>query len=300
MKIGVLSDIHSNMVALRECVTFMERQGCEEYILLGDYISDTPYTRGTLDYLYEFISSHKCTLIRGNREDYMLDQHKLIAGGGSSGIWIKNSASGNLLYAYEQLDERDFEFIEALPIAAVYKKEGYPAITIAHGSPDNSRQLLQHDSDALKQWLEKIDTDYLLCGHTHFQGITEYNGKKYFNPGSLGVAIGTPALAQCMILNGSSEGWEPDFRLIPFDNRRVARDCFKMGLWSYAPWFVNSNIQILLSGFDNAARLVECAIKMKQEELKDGEQVNWPYIEEEYFAKAAEKTGVPAYTSDEI
>mgnify|MGYP000003465008 CR=1 FL=1 len=36
MKIGVISDIHSNIVAFRACVDYLEEEGCDEYFLLGD------------------------------------------------------------------------------------------------------------------------------------------------------------------------------------------------------------------------------------------------------------------------
>ena len=76
MKIGVISDIHSNIVAFRACVDYLEEEGCDEYFLLGDYVSDTPYTRETLDFLYTFIQTHTCYLLRGNREEYMLAQRE--------------------------------------------------------------------------------------------------------------------------------------------------------------------------------------------------------------------------------
>ncbi len=79
MKIGILSDIHSNIVALKACITYMESVSCDEYLLLGDYISDTPYTRETMDYLYDFSLNHRCQFLRGNREEYMLEQREAIA-----------------------------------------------------------------------------------------------------------------------------------------------------------------------------------------------------------------------------
>ena len=69
MKIGIISDIHSNIYAFKACTEYMEKQNCDEYFFLGDYISDTPYTRETMDYLYEFMENHTCYLLRGNRED---------------------------------------------------------------------------------------------------------------------------------------------------------------------------------------------------------------------------------------
>ena len=68
MKIGIISDIHSNIYAFKACTEYMEKQNCDEYFFLGDYISDTPYTRETMDYLYEFMENHTCHLLRGNRE----------------------------------------------------------------------------------------------------------------------------------------------------------------------------------------------------------------------------------------
>ena len=54
MKIGIISDIHSNIIALKACIEYMKSVPCDEYLFLGDYISDTPYTRETMDYLYDF------------------------------------------------------------------------------------------------------------------------------------------------------------------------------------------------------------------------------------------------------
>ena len=48
MKIGIISDIHSNIYAFKACTEYLEKQCCNEYIFLGDYISDTPYARETL------------------------------------------------------------------------------------------------------------------------------------------------------------------------------------------------------------------------------------------------------------
>lgn len=93
MKIGIISDIHSNIYAFKACTEFMEKQNCDEYLFLGDYISDTPYTRETMDYLYEFIENHTCYLLRGNREEYMLAQKEAREKNSTEQMWISNSAS---------------------------------------------------------------------------------------------------------------------------------------------------------------------------------------------------------------
>ena len=65
-----------------------------------------------MDFLYEFMTKAPCQFLRGNREEYMLTQREAIANNREQERWLWNSASGNLLFAYEQLNEKDFDFFE--------------------------------------------------------------------------------------------------------------------------------------------------------------------------------------------
>lgn len=296
MRIGIISDIHSNIIAFRACTAYLESKKCEEYLFLGDYVSDTPYTRETLDYLYEFMSTHKCHLLRGNREEYMLGQRNARLQNKREQFWTWNSASGNLLFTYEQMTEADFEFFDSLPITFRYEKAGYPPITCCHGSPDNARELLQLDGRNTERWLAQIDTDYMICAHTHFPGERTYNRKHYYNAGCVGIAIKDAGMAQCMILDAVEENgkpeWKPTFLKLPYDNKQVVRDIGEGGLLESAPWFINGNIHILLTGVDRCAELVQLAGKLAQE--ADKRQI-WPNIDEKYFEQAALQLGIPDY-----
>lgn len=293
MKIAVISDIHSNIIALKACIAYMESVSCEEYLFLGDYVSDTPCTRETMDYLYDFASNHRCLFLRGNREDYMLEQRRILAQGLEDGRWRWNSAEGNLLFTYRQLNEKDFSFFDKLPIAFRYQKEGCPAVTVCHGSPASSRERLTACGENTKEWLKSIDTDYLICAHTHIPGEMEYQGRHYYNCGSVGIAIGICGYAQCMIMEDACidgrTAWKPVFLNIPYDNEQVVQDIRTSGLLDKAPWFVNSNIQILLTGTDYSSQLVELAKKLAEE--AGGRD----FTEEKYWREAARQLGVPDY-----
>ena len=78
----------------------------------------------------------------------MLEQREVIRIGDEKALWRENSASGSLLFTYHRLTEKDLDFFEKLPITFRYEKEGYPAIICCHGSPINSRELLQLGSAA--------------------------------------------------------------------------------------------------------------------------------------------------------
>ncbi len=294
MRIGVISDIHSNLPALQACIRHLEAEGCDVYFFLGDYVSDTPYTRETMDFLYGFFRTHACRVLRGNREEYMLSQRTALKNGVQEQIWLYNSASGNLRYAYEQLTGEDLDFFESLPITFDCEEEGYPGIRCCHGSPKNARELVRLDGDRVKYWLDKTPYRYLICAHTHCPGEFEYRGKHCFNPGCVGIAINDPGFAQCLMLedvvvNGEI-CWKPSFLKIPYDNKKVVRDMVEGGLLEKGAWFINGNIRILLTGKDCSAQMVGMACRLSEQA---GETTAWPLIDEKYFEQAARALGIP-------
>lgn len=297
MKIGVLSDIHSNYYALKACVEYMLKEGITEFLLLGDYVSDTSFPEKTMEFLYKLMDNYKVHILRGNREDYMLEQRAVQQGLVEGIKWPANSASGNLLFTYERLSRRDWEFFEGLPITFSFEYEDFPPITCCHGSPGSSRELLRLNGENTKEWLAKIDTDYLIAAHTHYPGELELDGKHYFNTGSVGIAIADVGNAQCLILHGREEAgvkkWIPQFVKVPYDKDLVVKDMFTSGLYDMAPWFINSNIHVFLTGIDRSAEMVGMAIELQKKAT--GMDVKWPLIEEQYFEQAAGVLGIPDY-----
>ncbi|MCQ2538917.1 MAG: metallophosphatase family protein [Acetatifactor sp.] len=297
MKLGILADSHSNACALQVCIDAMLKEGCEEFLLLGDFVSDTSQTRETLDILYDLMKRFPCHILRGNREEYFIEQRLVRRGEAKGEVWLRNSASGNLLYNLEHLTEEDIDFFESLPISFVYEKEGYPSITCCHGAPDTTRHLLQLEAEDTKEILDDLSTDYLIAAHTHNQGVMEYQGKVYCNPGSLGIAIGAPGLAQCAIFESAERDgkivWIPNLLNLPYDRDGVVEMIFESGLADCAPWFINNNLHILYTGIDLTPDIVNHAKRFQEEAT--GEPAIWPRIEEQYFAKAGAFLGIPDY-----
>lgn len=293
MKIGVISDIHSNVIAFREAMDTMLSRGCEEFLFLGDYVSDTPYTRETMDEIYCLRKQYPCWFLRGNREEYLLNQKKIREGTLSGEKWLFNSASGNLLFTYERLTEEDFSFFESLPVTFCYEKEGYPRITCCHGSPINTRELMQLGAENSVCYLSQIDTDYLIAAHTHYPGQFMFNGKTHLNPGCCGIAIYDYGYAQCMILESVKSKWVPTFLKVPYDREAVIEEMIRGGLYQSAPWFINANIHILKTGIDKCAQMVVRALEIEKER-NNGEAL-WPHISEEAFEEASKELEIPAY-----
>ena len=143
MKVGVIADIHSNQTAFRACVDYMVNAGCEEFLLLGDFISDTAGARQTMELLYELMEQFPCHVLRGNREEYMIEQRKIREKEEEEKFWLANSASGNLLYTYRQLTERDLD-LRAFRSRFVMKRKDIrrlPAVTVLRSIQENCSSL---------------------------------------------------------------------------------------------------------------------------------------------------------------
>lgn len=327
MKLGLISDIHSNFRAFKACIDYFEKECVDYYLLLGDYVSDTAYPEKVMRLLYELRENHKCVIIRGNREDYFIDNEERPAG------WRTGSASGNLLYTREHLTDADIDFFTSLPIADSLRLDGYPTITVCHGSPVSTREHIYpniyqgynsmaktaraygechsaetgtpfcslQESKDVDGWLQAIDTDILVSGHTHHRCIYSHEGRTYVNLGSCGIAIGNSGVAECALFTGveaNSEGtlpyaWDIQLLSIPYDVEETIRDIYDSGLYDMGHWFLNANIQTLSTGIDHASDLV---IRSNGLDFAAKKHHTWPDISEGCFAQAAGELRIPDYT----
>ena len=64
MKIAILSDIHSNYVALEECIKYALNNGIYTFVFLGDYVGELAYPQKTMDILFSLKQKYNCFFIK--------------------------------------------------------------------------------------------------------------------------------------------------------------------------------------------------------------------------------------------
>lgn len=278
MKLAVIGDIHSNHTALETCVAHALERNVDEFLFLGDYISDCPYPQRTMKIIYEMERKYRCTFIRGNREDYMLDHRK-----NPQERWTYSSASGNLLYTYENLTNRDLDFYESMDIQGIYEKKEYPPFRYCHGSLTRSNELLTPENDHLKEIIEALDVDLIISGHTHIQESVIFGNKRLIHPGSVGLPWYYDGKTQYMILHGTEHGWEEEFFQLSYDVDAVKEEFRTSGIMNKALHWSKLNLHALDTGNDYTTPCLLLAMKLCRE--SEGE-VNWPDIPEKYWEEA--------------
>ena len=71
MQLGVVTDIHNNLTALKVVVEKLQQIGCDKIICCGDIIGIGPYPEETVQYLMQISN---LIAVRGNHEKYLLDE----------------------------------------------------------------------------------------------------------------------------------------------------------------------------------------------------------------------------------
>lgn len=274
MKIAVLSDIHGNYIALRKCIDYALKKEVDTFIFLGDYVGELAYPQKTMEILFELKENYNCHFIRGNKEDYWINYEK----NGEMGWNEFDSTTGALYYTYHNLQPKDLDFFRSLLHSDELTFDGLPPITICHGSPQKINEKLLPNDEKTVAIMEKNNTSYILCGHTHIQGKIEHEGKILLNAGAVGVSLHGNGNAQFLILQGAQDAWEYEFVSLEYDVETVIKDLHSSGLSEKAPAWCKVSGNLLRTGEISHGTVLAKAMAICWE--KYGE-CNWPNIPEE-------------------
>ncbi len=148
MKIAVLADIHGNSQALKAVIEHANNFDIDKYIIAGDHISDCPSPNETLNIIQKLDSY----VIKGNREDYILNEIKSI-----KNEWIGLKQMESVLWTKDSLTRDHINWIDELPETLHIKYKNTKAILLVHGSPDDQfEHLYPHKIKRLTEVLKSI------------------------------------------------------------------------------------------------------------------------------------------------
>lgn len=285
MKLAVISDIHSNYIALEAALISVRREKPDGIVFLGDYVSDCPYPQKTMEQLYAVKEEYPCYFIRGNREDYLLAHRRNPEGDG----WMRSSSSGSLLYTYENLTERDLDFFASMPECMDITLPGCPVLTVCHASPAKTKEWIYGHASQLEHYSSTIAGELLLCGHTHKTGFYQAkNDKRVIFCPSVGLPQDEKSHARITYLDLIAGKWVPRMLPLHVDNDAVIAGFSESGLLDAADIWAKCIIRAIREERDYAAQCVTLAWHMATADHYHGNGV----LPEEYWQAAAKKLGV--------
>lgn len=288
MRFAVISDIHSNFMALENALCLIEDmrrsgEGVDGIIFLGDYLTDFPYPQKTLYLLDQAAAEFPCHFVRGNREDYLI-RHRYTTDEG----WSYSSSSGSLLYTYENLTKKDLDKLETLSHCIDVAPKGLPVITACHGSPAAGKEWIMNRPQLIDKYTTEIAGEVLLCGHTHRGGVVEANGRRVIFCPSVGLPQDHRHGSRMLILETKKGVWR--YRSIPvgYDKHKMLKEFHSSGLFEKAGVWSRCIIKSMFDEHDHAARCVALAWRKAAADGFEGGQV----LPEKYWEAAASELGL--------
>jgi putative phosphoesterase len=171
MLIGLIADVHSNVVALEAVLSEMESLGIEKILHAGDIVGYNPYPNETI----ELFRKRKMLSIRGNHE------RALLSGDMSDLNWYAACA---LQWTSNTISRENLDYISKLKDTEVISVDD-SEIFMAHGSPNDLDEYV-YPEYVEPGLLTMTGSDILVLGHTHIQFKKEFKEGIIVNPGSVG------------------------------------------------------------------------------------------------------------------
>ena len=187
MKIAALYDIHGNLPALEAVLKEIEREGVDVIVIGGDVVPG-PMSLDVLEVLQNM--GNRVKWIQGNCEREVVE---FFDGGAVSSITSKEVRE-SMEWTTRQMERTQRDFMAALPEKLSLHVEGVGEVLFCHGSPRSDMEILTEATPEkrLREALEGVKEDMVVCGHTHMQFDRVCEGKRVVNAGSVGMPYGDP------------------------------------------------------------------------------------------------------------
>ncbi len=159
MLIGIISDIHGNIDALK--ATIAEMPDIDSLLVAGDIAGRA----ANLVELFEIIDTKNSTFIKGNHEEMAVLYYENFG---------KDEKLGKLI---RRLKDAPYE----IEVSIDDKK-----ILLTHGSPNNPKNEYIYPEYSDFDAFDDLGYDYIILGHTHVPMIVRLKNTTVINPGSVG------------------------------------------------------------------------------------------------------------------
>ncbi|MDI6902470.1 MAG: metallophosphoesterase family protein [Methanocellales archaeon] len=209
MKIALISDIHSNLPALKAVLDIID---VDQILCAGDIVGYYPFPNEVI----ELVKEHDLRSIYGNHD-------KAVITGDTS--WFNPIAASAIEWTRDNISLEGIKFLEELPAQLMFED-----VAIVHGSPhDPDEYVYPTTSPAkLEKFLDQVSKKVLVLGHTHVQWSLELGDRKIINPGAVGQPRDGNPKAAYAILDTKSK--EFTMHRIGYDVEETASKTLEVGL----------------------------------------------------------------------
>jgi len=216
MRLGIISDIHNNVIALETMLEEFAKRQCDGLICAGDIIGIGPYPEETVSRFMKIPNLFAC--VAGNHERYFAEG--IIPVREMSDVEKEH-------HVWEQafLSEESGNYLKSLPCETYLNIAG-KRLYIAHYAMNGESRYMDISDEASSSDMDRIfsniDADIVIFGHDH-KGFVANGKALYLNPGSLGCPGRNLDKTRGIVLDiGKETTWEQ--LSITYDVQKVTDD----------------------------------------------------------------------------
>ncbi|QAA33023.1 metallophosphoesterase family protein [Clostridium manihotivorum] len=219
MKIGIITDVHNNVIALNSILKLFEEKECDEILCCGDIIGIGPFPEETVQRI-KSLTNIKCVL--GNHEKYLINGIKKPYPDG-----MDETEALHHEWEHSLLSDDSKQYIKQLPYI-LHLDRGNLKLAVVHYSISEDNRYINFkpnpDITDCEKMFSNINADIILYGHDHRGSIVYGNDKIYINCGSLGCTSTNEGIAQGGILTIDQQ--KPAFQKVfaEYDLKRVLEE----------------------------------------------------------------------------
>ena len=221
MVLGLISDVHANVLALEAALAALKRAGVDTVLCLGDVVGYGPSPNETIAMLRE--RHVMCCL--GDADERIA--FRFARPGTRAGV-----ADQTLAWTREVIDAEHVAWLRGLP---VQRRVNTPAgwLRAFHGTAEDpsERTNLQQDPMALTRLLARHRCTVLTAGGSHVPHYRRVSGAGWVvNPGSVGLSLNGEPGADVCVLTIDDAGVDVRMDKVDYDFAAVAFDVVAWGL----------------------------------------------------------------------
>ncbi len=238
MRVGFLSDIHGNLLALEAVLADLEQQQVDRVVCLGD-ICFGPQPHECLERVREL----GCPIILGNWDSWSIE-----------GFPPADDPVGIMLYDIgrwwaELLTDDDRAFVRTFQPTLELPLGNRSRMLCFHGSPQSFSDWIfaTTPDEELEPMFAGHDASVLVGGHTHLQMLRRFGPSLIVNPGSVGqpfsqwwpLPIRVGHWAEYGVVESVDEHLAVDLRRVPYDVAGLL-SVFEASDMPHAAWWIDS------------------------------------------------------------
>jgi len=213
VKVALISDVHSNLVALDAVLADIDAIGVEQIVSAGDIVGYYPYPNETI----ERFRSRNIRSILGNHDRAVIRINP---------VGMNKMAAEAVLWTSKHVSADGVDYLRDLK-ARMQVRMGPHLAGIYHGSPRDDDEYL-YEVDAGPELLEMCECDLLVVGHTHIPFIKTLGSGTIVNSGSVGQPRDGDRRASYVLYDGDSEVFQ--IRRVEYEVEVVDEAVQRVGL----------------------------------------------------------------------